>query len=136
MRERFCIGITVRAIDGGGSWLLLKPLQQRFRLRMIRSAGNVNREAWIRKHLDRIAGLKIVLARAGFAGELPCGNQVIDERIVERLRDFMAERGHVLKPGDVLTLGKGADVIAIRVLALAERRGPASEARSLYEVLE
>ena len=44
--------------------------------------------------------------------------------------------GHALKPGDVLTLGKGGQVIAVRVLALAERRGPATEARTLYEVLE
>ena len=33
-------------------------------------------------------------------------------------------------------LGRGAQVMAVRVLALAERRGPASEARNLYEVLE
>ena len=44
--------------------------------------------------------------------------------------------GHAVKPGDVLTLGRGADVMAVRVLALAERRGPASEARNLYEVLD
>ena len=44
--------------------------------------------------------------------------------------------GHALKPGDVLTLGKGGAVIAVKVLALAERRGPAPEARTLYEVLE
>jgi ribosome-associated heat shock protein Hsp15 len=45
--------------------------------------------------------------------------------------------GHALKPGDVLTLGKGgSQVIAVRVLALAERRGPAAEAGALYEVLE
>jgi len=44
--------------------------------------------------------------------------------------------GHAVKPGDVLTLGKGGQVIAVRVLALAERRGPATEARALYEVLE
>jgi ribosome-associated heat shock protein Hsp15 len=44
--------------------------------------------------------------------------------------------GHVVKPGDVLTLGRGAQVMAVRVLALAERRGPASQARNLYEVLE
>ena len=44
--------------------------------------------------------------------------------------------GHALKPGDVLTLGKGGQVVAVRVLALAERRGPAPEARTLYEVLE
>ena len=44
--------------------------------------------------------------------------------------------GHALKPGDILTLGKGGQVVAVRVLALAERRGPATEARTLYEVLE
>ncbi len=49
--------------------------------------------------------------------------------------------GHAIKPGDVITLtvpygGHGAEVMAVRVLALAERRGPANEARKLYEVLE
>ena len=44
--------------------------------------------------------------------------------------------GHAVKPGDVLTLGRGAQVMAVRVLALAERRGPAGEARNLYEILE
>ena len=43
--------------------------------------------------------------------------------------------GHGIKPGDVLTLGRGADVVAVRVLALAERRGSADLARSLYEIL-
>jgi ribosome-associated heat shock protein Hsp15 len=54
-----------------------------------------------------------------------------------RLNGTKVEKpGHALKPGDVLTLGKGAEVIAVRVLAIAERRGPASQARSLYEVVE
>jgi len=45
--------------------------------------------------------------------------------------------GHALKPGDVLTLGRGGrQVIAVKVLSLGERRGPAAEARTLYEVLE
>ena len=44
--------------------------------------------------------------------------------------------GHALKPGDVLTLGRGGQVIAVRVLALAERRGPAAEARALYKLVE
>ena len=43
--------------------------------------------------------------------------------------------GHAVKPGDILTLGRGAQIMAVRVLALAERRGPASEARNLYEIL-
>ena len=54
-----------------------------------------------------------------------------------RLNGVRVEKpGHSLKPGDVLTLGKGGQVLAVRVLALAERRGPAAEARALYEVLE
>jgi ribosome-associated heat shock protein Hsp15 len=44
--------------------------------------------------------------------------------------------GHVLKAGDVLTLGKGSRVVAVRVLALAEKRGPPKEAQTLYEVLD
>jgi ribosome-associated heat shock protein Hsp15 len=48
----------------------------------------------------------------------------------------VAKPGHVVRPGDILTLGKGADVLVVRVLALAERRGSASEARQLYEIAE
>jgi ribosome-associated heat shock protein Hsp15 len=44
--------------------------------------------------------------------------------------------GHVLKAGDVLTLGKGAQVIAVRVLALAEKRGSTKDAQALYAVLD
>ena len=38
--------------------------------------------------------------------------------------------------GDVLTLPVGGKVVAIRVLQLGERRGSATEARTLYEVLD
>ena len=41
-----------------------------------------------------------------------------------------------LRPGDVLTVPLHGDVVVIRVLALATRRGPAPEARGLYEVIE
>jgi ribosome-associated heat shock protein Hsp15 len=41
-----------------------------------------------------------------------------------------------IRVGDVLTLPAGGKVIALRVLQLGERRGPAVEARALYEVLE
>jgi len=43
--------------------------------------------------------------------------------------------GHSVKPGDILTLARGGEVVAIRVLALAARRGPAAEARHLYEIV-
>jgi ribosome-associated heat shock protein Hsp15 len=54
-----------------------------------------------------------------------------------RLNGVRVEKpGHALKRGDILTLGKAGQVVAVRVLALAERRGPPAEARSLYEMLE
>ena len=40
-----------------------------------------------------------------------------------------------LRPGDVLTFPAGEAVRVIRVVALAQRRGPATEARTLYEEL-
>ena len=54
-----------------------------------------------------------------------------------RLNGVRIEKpGHAVKPGDVLTLGRGGQVMAVRILALAERRGPAAEAQKLYELLE
>ena len=40
-----------------------------------------------------------------------------------------------VRPGDVLTFPQGRTVRVVRVLALGERRGPAAEARQLYEDL-
>jgi len=44
--------------------------------------------------------------------------------------------GRAVKPGDVLTLGRGAQIMAVRILGVAERRGCADEARNLYETLD
>ncbi|MBA2589331.1 MAG: RNA-binding S4 domain-containing protein [Alphaproteobacteria bacterium] len=44
--------------------------------------------------------------------------------------------GHAVKPGDVLTLGKGTQVMAVRIVALAERRGSVMEAQKLYQTLD
>lgn len=38
-------------------------------------------------------------------------------------------------PGDVLTFPKARRILVVRVLQLAERRGPAAEAQALYEDL-
>ena len=43
---------------------------------------------------------------------------------------------HVVKPSDILTIAIYDDVRVIRVLAEAERRGPAPQARLLYEELK
>ena len=40
-----------------------------------------------------------------------------------------------IRPGDVLTVPLRGDVMVVRVLGLAGRRGPAVEARELYEVM-
>jgi ribosome-associated heat shock protein Hsp15 len=42
---------------------------------------------------------------------------------------------HAIHPGDVLTFPLGRHIRVIRVLALGTRRGPAAEARTLYEDL-
>jgi ribosome-associated heat shock protein Hsp15 len=38
-----------------------------------------------------------------------------------------------LRPGDVLTIAQPGAVRVVRVLGVAERRGPAGEAQALYE---
>jgi ribosome-associated heat shock protein Hsp15 len=67
-----------------------------------------------------------------------CARQV--EKGVVRINRLPTDKPHAkLRPGDVLTLAQGqgasGQIILWRVLALAERRGPATEARLLYEVL-
>ncbi len=40
-----------------------------------------------------------------------------------------------VKPGDVLTLGRGREIVVVRILGCGIRRGPPSEARALYEAV-
>ena len=40
-----------------------------------------------------------------------------------------------VRPGDILTLGKGKELLTVRILALAARRGSASQAQALYEIV-
>ena len=42
----------------------------------------------------------------------------------------------MVRVGDVLTLSAGGRILALRVLGLGSRRGPAPEARTLYELLQ
>ena len=50
-------------------------------------------------------------------------------------RDKITEPSRAVKLGDVLTIALARHVLVWRVLAFADRRGPASEARALYEDL-
>jgi ribosome-associated heat shock protein Hsp15 len=51
-----------------------------------------------------------------------------------RINRQPTDKAHAkLRIGDVLTVAIRADVKVVRVLALSARRGPAAEARGLYE---
>lgn len=50
--------------------------------------------------------------------------------------EIIAKAHHLVRPGDVLTFAVGERVRIIRIVQLAARRGPAVEARRLYEDLE
>lgn len=53
-----------------------------------------------------------------------------------RINGFRVEKaGREVKPGDVLTVPLRSQVVVVRVLAGAVRRGPASEAQRLYEIV-
>jgi len=53
----------------------------------------------------------------------------IDGRAVEKPHAAVA-------PGMVLTFALGPHVKVVRIMALGERRGPATEARTLYEEID
>ena len=53
-----------------------------------------------------------------------------------RIGGRVVEKAHqMVKPGDVLTFAHGRDVKVLKIVALGKRRGPAPEARTLYEDL-
>ncbi|MBI3676105.1 MAG: RNA-binding S4 domain-containing protein [Proteobacteria bacterium] len=55
---------------------------------------------------------------------------------VLRLNDARVEKAGVsVKPGDVLTVPRGRDVLVVRIQSCGLRRGPAKEAQALYEIL-
>jgi ribosome-associated heat shock protein Hsp15 len=54
-----------------------------------------------------------------------------------RLNGHRVEKSSVdVEPGDVLTLPRGREVVVVRVIGIAIRRGPASEAQRLYEIVD
>ena len=54
-----------------------------------------------------------------------------------RINSQRVRKAHyAIKAGDILTLPQGADIRVVRILAIPERRGPASEAQLCYEEFE
>jgi ribosome-associated heat shock protein Hsp15 len=53
-----------------------------------------------------------------------------------RINGFRVEKaGREVRPDDILTLPRRGEAVAVRVLGGAKRRGSASEACKLYEIL-
>ena len=50
-------------------------------------------------------------------------------------REIVRKPGATVKPGDVLTFAKSHEIRVIEIVALGKRRGPASEAQTLYKDL-
>ena len=54
-----------------------------------------------------------------------------------RINNVVIKKAHYrVRAGDVLTFPQGGEIRVVRVLMVGDRRGPASEARMLYESLE
>ncbi|MBB2204516.1 RNA-binding S4 domain-containing protein [Gluconacetobacter takamatsuzukensis] len=81
--------------------------------------------------------LDIWLWCARFARHRPDCARMAQAGLV-RINRQRTEKAHALvRPGDVLTLPSPSDdgVMVLRIVALAQRRGPAAAARLLYEIV-
>ena len=47
----------------------------------------------------------------------------------------ISSASRAIEPGNVLTVVKGRQILVVKILSLADRRGPAPEAQALYEDL-
>jgi ribosome-associated heat shock protein Hsp15 len=75
------------------------------------------------------------LVYARFCKTRTVAAQLVSKRRVRVNREPVRKASHEVKTGDVLTITRGQSVAVVRVLAMGERRGPATEARLLYEEL-
>ncbi len=80
------------------------------------------------------------LWRARFAKTRSLAAKIVDEGRVRMIRARQETRldkpSRTVKIGDELVFALGGRLIAIRIEAMGERRGPAPEARALYTDLD
>lgn len=82
-----------------------------------------------RQRIDKWLFFARVVKSRSLAAKLVQGGRV-------RLnRDKIGQPSHQVKPGDVLTITLDRRILVHRVLATGNRRGPAAEARLLFEDL-
>jgi ribosomal 50S subunit-recycling heat shock protein len=80
------------------------------------------------------------LWRARFFKSRSAAAKTIEDGRVRHRRDHAQSRldkpARLVRPGDELVFALGGKAVAIRIAALGYRRGPPSEARTLYVPLE
>jgi ribosome-associated heat shock protein Hsp15 len=82
-----------------------------------------------RQRIDKWLFFARVVKSRSLAAKLAQGGRVRVNR------DKIDQPAHQVKAGDVLTITLDRRILVYRVLAVGERRGPAAEARLLYEDL-
>ena len=75
------------------------------------------------------------LFQARFIHNRRLAERLVAARRVRLNEQIVAKTHQLVRPGDVITLTEQQHVRVLRVLALGERRGPAIEARGLYDEL-
>jgi ribosome-associated heat shock protein Hsp15 len=79
------------------------------------------------------------LWRARFFKTRPLAQRFVEDGRVRLTRagqeSRLDKRSRTVRTGDILVFALGSRLVAIQVLDLGERRGPASEAQTLYKPL-
>ena len=88
-----------------------------------------------KQETDRSGGLRLDkwLWQARFFKTRTLAATVAGKGKIRINRMLVTKPHYKVRPGDVLTFAQGRDIRVVRVVALGERRGPATEARTLYE---
>jgi ribosome-associated heat shock protein Hsp15 len=76
------------------------------------------------------------LVHARFVKTRERAQDLIENTRIRVNRVVVEKAAHPVRPGDLITLPLGPGIRVLRVLALGDRRGPATEARTLYEEID
>ena len=76
------------------------------------------------------------LFQARFVKSRALAARLVEKRRVRINQTLVTKTHYRVRPGDVLTFPQGARIRVVRVLAMGARRGPAVEARTLYEDID
>jgi ribosome-associated heat shock protein Hsp15 len=84
-----------------------------------------------------MAGIRIDkwLWHARFYRSRPMAQEAAASGLIRVNGNRVVKASFSVGPGDIVTLPRGRDIVAIRIQAIAERRGPASQAQTLYEIV-